>query len=43
MGHVAHIGEIRNENNILPWKPKQKRPLQRHRLRWEDNIKLDIK
>jgi hypothetical protein len=23
-------------------KPKRKRPLGRHRLRWEDNIKMDF-
>ena len=24
------------------WKPEQKRPLGRCRLRWEDNIKMDL-
>jgi len=27
---------------ILVGKPERKRPLGRHRCRWEDNIKMDI-
>jgi hypothetical protein len=37
-GHVARTGE-RGELG----KPEGKRPLGRPRLRWEDNIKIDIK
>jgi len=27
---------------VLVWKPEGKRPLGRHRRRWEDNIKMDL-
>jgi len=27
---------------VLVWKPEGKRPLGRPRLRWEDNIKMDV-
>ena len=29
-------------HRILMGKPEGKRPLGRHRLRWEDNIKMDL-
>jgi hypothetical protein len=32
---------MRNTNNILFSKPEGKRPLGRHRHRWEGNIKMD--
>ena len=38
-GLVAHMGEGRG---ILVGKPEGKRPLRRHRRRWEDNIKMDF-
>jgi len=28
---------------VLVWKPEGKRPIGRHRLRLEDNIKMDLK
>jgi hypothetical protein len=34
---------MKNACNILVGKPKGKRPLGRHRCRWEDNIKMDLK
>jgi hypothetical protein len=33
---------MRNDNKILVGKPEGKRPLGRPRLRWEDNIRMDI-
>jgi len=27
---------------VLVWKPEGKRPLEKSRLRWEDNIKIDL-
>ena len=27
---------------VLVWKPEGKRPLGRHKCRWEDNIKIDL-
>jgi hypothetical protein len=35
-------GEIRNAYIVFR-KPEGKRPLGRHRLRFEDNIKIDLK
>jgi hypothetical protein len=29
--------------NILVGRPEGRRPLGRHRLRWEDNIKMDLR
>jgi hypothetical protein len=42
-GHVAGMGEGRDVYRVLVGKPEGKRPLGRHRLRWEDNIKLDLR
>jgi len=36
------MGEGRSMHRILMGKPEGKRPLGRHRLRWEDNIKMDL-
>ena len=41
-GHVARMGEERGVHRVLVWKPERKRPLVRHRHRWEDNIKMDL-
>ena len=41
-GHVACIGERRGIFQVLVGKPEGKRPLGRHRHRWEDNIKMDL-
>jgi hypothetical protein len=41
-GHVARMGARRNSYNIVVGKPKGKRPLRRPRLRWEDNIRMDL-
>jgi hypothetical protein len=38
-GHVARMGEKRNACTILVGKPEGKR----HRRRWEDNIKMDLR
>jgi hypothetical protein len=42
-GHVARIGEKRNAYRILVGKPEGKRPLERPRRRWVDNIKKDLR
>jgi len=36
------MGEGRGVYRVLVVKPEGKRPLGRPRLRWEDNIKMDI-
>jgi hypothetical protein len=42
-GHVARMGEKRNAYRILVGKPEGKRPLERPRRRWVENIKLDLR
>ena len=42
-GHVAHMGEKGGAYRVLMWKPEGKRPLERPRLRQEDNIKMDLR
>jgi hypothetical protein len=41
-GHVARIGEGRSFYRVLVGMSEGKRPLGRPRLRWEDNIKMDL-
>jgi hypothetical protein len=42
-GHVARMGEKSSSYRILVGKPEGKRPLGRPRVRWVDNIKMDLK
>jgi hypothetical protein len=42
-GHVARKGEGKGVYRVLVGRPKGKRPLGRHRCRWEDNVKLDLR
>jgi len=41
-GHVARKGEERGVYRVLVRKPEGKRPLGRPRLRWVDNIMMDL-
>ena len=41
-GHVATLEECKNAFKILTGKPAGKRPLERPRRRWEDNIRMDL-
>ena len=43
-GHVARMEEVRSRPTfkILTGKPTGKRPLGRHRRRWEDDIRTDL-
>jgi hypothetical protein len=41
-GHVARMGEGRGAYRIFVGLPEGKRPLERPRRRWEDNIKMDL-
>jgi len=36
------MGEKRGVYRVLVGKPERKKPLERPRHRWEDNIKMDI-
>ena len=40
--HVARMGDSRGAYMVLVGRPEGKRPLGRHRLRWNDNIKIDL-
>jgi hypothetical protein len=40
--HVVHVEEMRGAYRVLMGKPEGKRPLERPRCRWEDNIKMDL-
>ena len=42
-GHVARMKARRGAYRILIEKPEGRRPLERPRLRWEDNIELDLR
>jgi hypothetical protein len=37
------MGEMRNAYRILVGKPERKRPLERPRHRWVENIKIDLR
>jgi hypothetical protein len=37
------MSEKKNADRIFVAKPKGRRPLGRHRHRWEDTIKIDVK
>jgi hypothetical protein len=41
-GHVARMGEGRGLYRVLVEKPEGKGPLGRARLKWEDNIKMNL-
>jgi hypothetical protein len=43
VGHVARMGEGKVVYRVLVGKPERRRPLGRPRLRWEGNIRLDIR
>jgi hypothetical protein len=40
--HVAHIAAGEDVYMVLFGRPEGKRPLERPRRRWEDNIKMDL-
>jgi hypothetical protein len=42
-GHVARMVEKMNAYKILVEMPEEKRPLERPRRRWVDNIKMDLR
>jgi hypothetical protein len=42
VGYVARMGERKGVYGVLVGKPEGKRPLGIPRIRWEDNIKMDL-
>ena len=42
-GACSWNGKIRGAYRVFVGKPEERRPLGRPRLRWEDNIKMDIR
>jgi hypothetical protein len=42
-GRVARMGDGRDAYKVLVEKPEGRRPVGRPRLRWEDNIKMDLR
>jgi hypothetical protein len=41
-GHAARLGEQRGVYRVLVGKSEGKRPLGRPRLRWQDNMRIDL-
>jgi hypothetical protein len=41
--YLTRMGEGRGVYRVLVGRPEGKRPLQRPRYRWEDNIKMDLR
>ena len=39
---MARMGQGKGVHRVLVGKPEGKRPLERPRRRWEDNIKMDL-
>ena len=39
---MARMGDGRGVHRVLVGKPEGKRPLEKPRRRWEDNIKMDL-
>jgi hypothetical protein len=42
-GHAVRMGEGRGVYRVLVGRPEGKKQLGRHRRRWEDNIKMDLR
>ena len=42
-GHVEHMEESRSAYRVLVGKPERKRPLERQRFSWEDNIEMNFR
>ena len=42
-GHVARMEQSRNAHRVLVGKLETKKPLERPRRRWEDNIRMDLR
>ena len=43
VGHIAHTGKSRGAYRVLVGKPERRRPLERPRRKWKDNVKMDFR
>jgi hypothetical protein len=43
VGHVVHVGDMRNAYKILVGKSEGKRPFRRCRSRWKYNIRMVLR
>jgi hypothetical protein len=43
VGHVEHMGEMRNMNKILVGKSEEKKPLRKPKHRWECIIRMNLR
>jgi hypothetical protein len=43
VGHVAHMGEMRNAHKIMVGRSEGRRPLRRCMHSLEDNMKMDLR
>jgi hypothetical protein len=41
-GHAARTGERKGAYRVSVGKPERRRPIERSRRKWEDNIKMDL-
>ena len=41
-GHIERMQETRMVKKIYSWKPISRRPIERPKTRWEDDVRKDI-
>jgi len=43
LGHINRLTETSIERKIYKWKPSTGRPVRRHKSRWEDDVRNDLR
>jgi len=43
LGHIERMQETRMVKAIYSWKPISRRPIRRPKIRWEDDVREDIR
>jgi hypothetical protein len=43
VGNITHAGDKKNVYRVLMRKPERKKPLERPKCSWEDNMKVYLK
>jgi len=43
VGHVAHVGYVRNTHEILVGKPQGKRQFGKSRRKWKASVRMDLR